>query len=235
MKTTKIVPGILEEKLIDIKTKVGLIKDYVSLIQLDICDGLYTKKTTWPYSMDSVGEYNDILQEKDGLPFWIEVNYELDLMVLNAHKKFFSDWIKLGPSKIIFHFDAEEDKESFLNFLRDLDPFYKETIDIGIAIKSNTDISNLSDFIPYVSYIQFMGILNIGMQGQKFDENIIEKVREVKEKFNDLKVTIDGGVNINSIDYLLNLGISRYVSGSYIFKSFDLEETIQELDLKVNL
>ncbi len=222
-----IVPGVLVQNYLDIQTQVGQVAELVPLVQLDICDGVFVKNKTWPYTGRDMRAYQDILNEDDGLPYWEQVNYELDLMVKNAHTQFFTDWIKLGPTHIVFHLEAEEPVE-FLSFLDKLEPFYKETIKLGIAIETDTDVERLRPYIPHIAYVQCMGIDSIGSQGEPFSEKAIEQIKRVKELFPEMPITVDGGVNERVLKELAQYHLTRYVVGSALFKSFDLESTIHE-------
>ncbi len=224
-----IVPGILTQKYLDIQTLVGQASEYVQLVQLDICDGVFVHNKTWPYTHEDMRVYHSILQEEDGLPYWETVNYELDLMVKNAHTLFFTDWIKLGPTHIVFHLDAEEPK-AFLSFFENLDSFYRESIQIGIAIETDTPIEKLHPFIPYISFVQCMGIDTIGVQGQPFSEKAITQIETVRKLFPNMKITVDGGVNKKVIERLIQYDISRFVVGSALFSAFDFNKTVQEFE-----
>jgi ribulose-phosphate 3-epimerase len=229
----KIVPGILTDTIRDIEVCVSLVRDTSKLVQLDICDGKYTAHSTWPYSGKNIQEYEDILMQDDGLPFWESVNYELDLMVENAHTLFFSDWIQLGPSNIIFHLDAEH-PQSLLEFFQNLDPFYFETMKIGIAINTDTDVEKLAPFIEYINFVQCMGIDHIGMQGEQFSDKAIEQIKKVRELAPNIDITIDGGITRNVLKKLKEYNLARFVVGSTIFTSADAEETIRELEQILN-
>jgi ribulose-phosphate 3-epimerase len=71
-----------------------------------------------------------------------------------------------------------------------------------------------------------MGIDEIGFQGQLFDERVISKIEEFKNKFPKVTVSVDGGVNLESAPKLVKAGAERLVSGSAIFGSDDIESTI---------
>jgi ribulose-phosphate 3-epimerase len=73
-----------------------------------------------------------------------------------------------------------------------------------------------------------MGIDNIGFQGQKFDARVIDKIRAVKERFPDIKITIDGGVSLENAQTLLDAGADRLVVGSQIFNSDNIVETYHQ-------
>ncbi len=229
----KIVPGILVDSYQNIQTCVGLVKDAVKLVQLDVCDGIYTAHKTWPYSQKNLEEYEEILMQDAGLPYWDSANYELDLMVKNAHTLFFSDWLLLGPSNIVFHLEAE-DRESFLEFLQNLDPFYFETMKIGIAINTDTDVELLAPFIEYISFVQCMGIDHIGVQGEQFSDKAIDQIQRVREIAPNIDITVDGGITFNTLKKLKQYNIARFVVGSTIYTSADQEETIRQLEEILN-
>lgn len=225
----KIVPGILVEDYQSIEISAGLVKDAVKLVQLDICDGIYTERATWPYTRKDLDAYEDILMQDAGLPYWDSVNYELDLMVKNAHTLFFSDWLPLGPSHIVFHLEAE-DRVSFLDFLQNLDPFYRETISIGVAINTDTDTELLRDFIDHISFVQCMGIDHIGVQGEQFSDTVLSQIEKVRALAPHITITVDGGITKNALKRLKDSGVSRFVVGSTIYTSADKGEIIRELE-----
>lgn len=226
---SNIVPGILVQNYLDIQTQVGQVLEVAPLVQLDICDGVFVQSKTWPYTSKDMHAYQKIINEEDGLPYWSQVNYELDLMVKNAHAQFFTDWLKLGPTHIVFHLEAE-DPARFLSFLENLEPFYKETIKIGIAIEVDTDPERITPFIEHISYIQCMGIETIGLQGQIFSQKAIEQIEKIHTLFPEVPITVDGGINEFVLKVLAPHNISRYVVGSALFKSFDLDKTIIEFN-----
>ena len=102
------IPGILEKTKLAIQTKVAKLYEMgVQEVQLDICDGIYTKEPTWPYSTES-GEEDvaQIVEGEDGLPYWQDISYELDLMVRDASKNF-ALFTSLVAGRLTFHLDAE--------------------------------------------------------------------------------------------------------------------------------
>ena len=169
-----------------------------------------------------------IINEEEGLPFWEEFDFEFDLMVLNAHKQF-DFFTRLGAKKIVFHLEAETET-SFKEFLESLDPYYKDNVEIGIAINTTTDISKLEPFINLVDYVQCMGIEHDGFQGEPFDERSLGQIKDLRSKYPELKISVDGAVDENTAPLLLLAGANRLVIGSAILNSFDIRETIREFE-----
>lgn len=221
----EIIPAILPTNIGELRGKVSLVKDFVHTVQFDMCDGVFVPTRTWPYNGKDIMAHQAILNEDEGLPYWDEVNYEFDLMVKNA-KDHFADIVKLGPSRLVFHLEAEKD---LLDFFVNLDPYYNETIEIGIALNTTTSITTVEAYIPYIKFVQCMGIENIGHQGQPFDERVLEQIRSVRKLAPHLPVSVDGSVNHATAHILIEAGATRLVVGSALFNQLDMETTINNL------
>ena len=133
------------------------------------------------------------------------------------------------PKRIIFHLEAETE-DSFKEFLESLDPYFKDNIEIGLAINTTTDISKLDPFINYVDFIQCMGIESIGSQGEPFDERALDQIKNLHAKFPEMKISVDGGVSENTAQALLSAGASRLVIGSVLLTSYDIRETYKDFE-----
>jgi len=73
--------------------------------------GIFVKNLTWPFLSKSAEagpsqvedadldiHFKKILNEQEGMPFWEDIDYELDLMVTDAVQNF-DIYTKLGPKK----------------------------------------------------------------------------------------------------------------------------------------
>jgi pentose-5-phosphate-3-epimerase len=98
--TVKIIPAIMPDDYEDLVAKAGLVKNKVDWVQIDVMDGKYTKSISWPYSSNE--HFNDILNGDEGLPFWENINYELDLMVQDPESEALK-WVNAGAGRIILH------------------------------------------------------------------------------------------------------------------------------------
>ena len=236
----EIIPAILTRSYEDLKNKIASVKDVVPLVQIDICDGIYTKNMTWPFlSKPEEGSDEDflnnsfdnhflkILNEEEGLPFWEDVDFELDLMVANAMENF-DIYSKLGPKSIVFHLEAMADVEEFKNFLEGIDVYTRDIIKIGVAINVSTPVEKIFPVISYIDFVQVMGIENIGFQGEEFNEKCLEYIQILKDKFTDLVISVDGGINFETAYKATQAGASRLVIGSAIFNTNDIINTIEE-------
>jgi len=225
---TEITPAILVKDFDELKEKLAKFVNITNLIQIDICDGKFTSHSSWPMQRSDEQSVQNILNEEEGMPFWDSMDFEFDLMVINAHKQF-EFFTRLGAKRIIFHLEAETE-DSFKEFLESLDPYFKDNIEIGLAINTTTDISKLDPFINYVDFIQCMGIESIGSQGEPFDEKVLDQIKNLHIKFPEMKISVDGGVSENTAQALLSAGASRLVIGSALLTSYDIRETYKDFE-----
>ena len=158
------------------------------------------------------------------MPFWEDIDFELDLMVSSAVENF-DIFTKLGPKRIIFHLEAKEiqrDLEEFKNFLEGIDTYARDVIEIGVAISPNEPTEQIFLLINCIDFVQVMGIDYEGVQGEKFDPKCLEHIKTLKEKFPDLIISVDGGVNFDTAPALISAGANRLVAGSGIFNTDDI-------------
>lgn len=227
-KMTEIVPAVLAKNYTDLSQKIAQYVNIAKIVQIDICDGSFVESISWPMGAGDIDSVNEILNEEEGLPFWKDLDFELDLMVLNAHKKF-DFFMRLGAKRIIFHLEAEKEEE-LIEFLESMDPYCKDNIDIGLAINTQTDISKIDPFINYVDFVQCMGIEKIGFQGQDFDEKVINQIKKLRQKYSELKISVDGGINENTATLLKEAGADRLVIGSALMESLSIIDTFRNFE-----
>lgn len=224
----EIIPAILPKDYYDLKNKLALVRGLVPVVQIDICDGQFVRNTTWPFDGgDHDPHFKNILNENEGMPFWEDIDFELDLMVLDAVQNF-DIYTKLGVRRIIFHIEAVGDVEEFKNFLEGMDLYVREAIEIGVAINIGTEIEKMLPIMQFIDFAQVMGIEQIGFQGADFDDRCIEHIKNLKERFPEIPVSVDGGVSVKTAQILRDAGADRLVAGSALFNTDDIIGRIEE-------
>ena len=207
MTEIEIIPAIMPESFNDLNEKYSLVKEYVTMVQIDVMDGKFVSSKNWPYTAGEIKK--------------IDFNFEVDLMVLNP-ENVIDDWIKAGAKRIIIHIESSEKiEEVFLKI--------PSGVEIGIAINTETENENIYPLIERINFVQFMGIEKIGFQGQSQDVRVLKKIADLRRKFSRVIISVDGGVNLESAPVLIQAGANRLVSGSAIFESNDIKRAIERL------
>lgn len=123
---------------------------------------------------------------------------------------------------ITIHLEIDKDIKKILSYIGSLG------IKRGISIKPNTDIDKL---IPYLDDIDLILVMTVepGLGGQKFIEDSIKRISDIKNliKDRDIVLEVDGGINRDTIDKVRAASIA--VVGSYITRSNDPIASINSL------
>jgi ribulose-phosphate 3-epimerase len=225
---TEVIPAVLVKNFNELKEKLAIYKDLVKIVQIDVCDGNFVNTISWPMNQDDAESLSSIIDEEEGMPYWTELDYEFDLMVRNAHEQF-DTFIQLGAKRIVFHLEAEDEKE-FHDFLESIDPYIRDNIEIGLAINTTTNIDKLDQYVNYLDFIQCMGIEHIGQQGQPFDKRVLEQISSIKKKYPEVVISIDGSVNEETAEILVKHGVNRLVIGSALLRTYDIKNKILEFE-----
>ncbi len=232
-----ITPAILEQDFNIITDDLGLMRGHAHTVQIDICDGVFVPSVTWPYTQALLGiasryydsAFREIVQSEGeiGMPYCEEINIELDLMVSDP-KGLMSDLLTLGPSKIIFHIESLKDSVADMQALRKLAP---GMVSFGIAIGRQTPLETIFPIIDegLVQSVQCMGIKNIGVQGEAFDEGVLDTVRTLREKYPTLHISVDGGIKKEHVLLLKQAGATEAVVGSGIWNTQSPIDALKEL------
>lgn len=104
----------------------------------------------------------------------------------------------------------------------------------GCGIKPNTPVSQLIDLLhSQMCDVALVMTVEPGFGGQKFMENMMPKVSELRKYFPTLDIEVDGGVSPINIATCANAGANMIVSGSAIMKSQDPKAVIDILRTSV--
>lgn len=223
-----IVPALLEKDFREIKNKLSALRSRVRCVQIDICDGIFVPNSTWPFASGGFEDFDfqKIINEEEGMPFWQEFDFELDLMVRDALENF-DIYLKLGPKRVIFHLEAVGDVIEFKEFLEGLDPYSRDNVEIGVAISPKTPLEKIFPLLSVLDFVQVMGIEQVGFQGHPFSDKSLEYIRALREKFPDLLISVDGAVSLETAPKILVAGAKRLAVGSALWKAGDVLGTLE--------
>ncbi len=213
----KVVPAIIPTSLTHLTDTIRVVGGFCSEIQVDVVDGVFVENVSWPY-----GE-----GEKKGDPCALAslartIDIELDLMIHNPLQEL-PRWIAAGAKRAIVHMESCSD----IGEVRRIADEHQ--ILLGIASQNHTPIEQYLEVLPYADYAQCMGIPKIGVQGQPFDERVLERIAAVREVFRDMEIAVDGSVNHTTAVSLTKAGATRLVSGSAILHAPDPKVAYRQL------
>ena len=244
----EIIPAIMPKDFKDLEEKASLFAGLVDAVQIDIMDGIFVPEKTWPYK-DDTAEFYEIVGKERSYPKGRQLLYEADLMI-SRPETCLKGWIETHLSRIIVHLESVGDLKYFWknlghNKYPQIENDGIQGFEFGLAINIDTPNEALytqidDDYVrknKCVDFVQFMGIAKIGYQGEPFDERVLPKIEAFRERYSDIMISVDGGVNLDSAPRLIKAGANRLVAGSAILKSGDIKgaiEKFRKLEEQVN-
>lgn len=210
----EIIPAILAKDEKELRRKVESVTDLCETIQIDVMDGAFVDNTTW--------NEPERLQK---MPLPME--FEVHLMVKDPLERF-DAWSLAGCRRVLIHAESVEDLGDALKQAKSYG------MEAGISLNPETPISEIEDAIPDADVVQVMGV-HPGWMGQPFQSVALEKVRELREKYPELPIEVDGGVAVGIAKELAEAGADRLVSGSAVFNSGAPAKALDALRADVEL
>ena len=209
----EIIPAILPKSFAELEEKLALVKGKTKTVQIDVCDGKFVPSKTWPYDGDPGNHFKKILTSARPFPFSRDLNFEFDLMVSEPEKDA-PNFAKFGAARLVIHLDSLKNPIADFGKLR---ASLQKTIQLGLAIFPDISLKRLDGLVETADFIQVMGIKRIGYQGQQFDEKATEQIAALRCLHKNLTISVDGGVNFESVRRVRAAGANRLVVGSSIF------------------
>ncbi len=210
----EIVPSIVPESIDDVLSTRNRYAAFTNNFHIDAADGVFASNKTW---MPRPGE--DLPERKTTV-------YEVHMMVENPLSVGVA-FARAGAQRIIGHVEAFAHADA----ARDAFTMWKGAgaKEVGLALLLST---SLDSFVPYANICQcvtVMSIATIGVQGLPFDERGIDRVKELHARYPRMRITVDGGVNVERARILCEAGATRLVAGSVLSRSEDPAHTYSAL------
>ena len=140
-------------------------------------------------------------------------------------------FIKAGADLVSFHPEATKHVHRSINAIKDAG------CKVGLAINPGTSLNVLEDVIEDLDLVLLMSV-NPGFGGQSFIKGTLNKIAKVRKMIDatgkDIRLEVDGGVNLSTIAEVAEAGADTFVAGSAIFGTDNYEDTITKLRAQIS-
>lgn len=213
MAEIEIVPAILSKDVDDLKKKLAAV-DFAPILQIDFMDGKFVDNKT-------VG-----LEIVELLPK--EKIIEYHLMVENP-----IEWIDKLPSgqNSIFQIHVETLDCDKAKIAKDL--VKKKGSRICAVLNPESKIDRLEHCKGEFEEILVMTV-HPGKSGQTYIHEMGSKITQLREKYPDIIIEVDGGVNENTIAHAVRAGANRLAAASALFEHKDTKAAFEKLEKIAN-
>ena len=216
MSLIKVSPSILSADFSKLGSEIqNLEKAGADFIHIDVMDGHFVPNITiGPEVIAKLRRYTK-------LPFDVH-------LMISPVDNFIKNFAEAGADIITIHPEATND------MIKSIKKIKSHKKKVGVSLNPETSVEKVIPIIGEIDLILIMSV-NPGFGGQKFMENVLEKVKILRKEINNKKlltqIEIDGGINFENSKKAIKAGVDILVSGTTIFKENggDLKKNIQLL------
>ena len=207
----RITPSILNADFSRLNEEINRIAGVSDLLHLDVMDDVFVPNFTFDFEAAS-----KIIKESS-LPV------DAHLMVANVDQ-IAVQYAAIGCASVTIHAEATENIPATLKNIR------AAGSRSSLGIKPNTSIEDYRDCVDLVDMFLIMTV-EPGFGGQKFMENMMDKVKRTRELIGDRDIwlQVDGGVSMQTIEIALAAGADTFVVGSAVFNAADPAQMVVDI------
>lgn len=210
-----IAPSILAADMARLGEESQAVLDAgADVIHFDVMDNHYVPNLTFgPMVCKALRDY--------GISALIDVH-----LMVQPVDELIARFAEAGASIITFHPDASTHVDRSLQLIKDAG------CQAGLVLNPATPPAVLEFVMDKLDIILLMSV-NPGFGGQRFIPTTLDKVRQVRELFDnsgrDIRLEVDGGITPDNIAEVAAAGADTFVAGSAIFSKPDYATVIQQM------
>ena len=130
--------------------------------------------------------------------------------------RYIKEFAECGADYITVHYEACKDINATIAKIKEYG------VKVGVSVKPNTEVEVLKPILKDIDMVLIMSV-EPGFGGQKLIPHTVYKVRELRKIIDDEKldviIEIDGGINLDNVEGIVEAGVDWIVAGSAIFKN----------------
>ena len=212
----KVAPSILSADFVNLERDIRKLKECgADYVHVDVMDGLFVPNISIGIPVVSA------IRKITDLPLDVH-------LMIQQPIRYVEQFCDAGADILTIHAEADtvENNQKALRMIRE------KGVRAAVSIKPGTPISALE---PYMELMDMILVMTVepGFGGQKFMEDMMEKVRALRKlmdvRMSGVELEVDGGVNLDTGKICVDAGANVLVAGSAVYKAADIPARIAEL------
>jgi len=210
--TIEVVPSILSSDFAKLADEIAEIESAgVKMVHLDIMDGHFVPNITiGPPVVAKLRQHNHNLV------------FDCHLMI-SEPARFIEHFAEAGANHITFHIEATNEPKEIIDKLHALG------CTAGICLNPDTPVEAIGEIAPLCDMVLVMTV-HPGFGAQEFMPEAAKKVIRVREIVGpDIRVEVDGGIDVETTPIVVSYGADTLVAGNAIFAKTDRIAAIEAI------
>ena len=190
-------------------------KNGAKYIHFDVMDGMFVPSIS--FGMPVLASIHDATEQ------FMDAH-----LMIQEPIRYVEAFQKAGADLLTVHLEACKDVEATLSKIRGCG------MKAGLSINPETDVKEL---IPYLESADMILVMSVhpGFGGQKFIPETLDKIRAVRAMLNeknlDTDIQVDGGIYVENVREVLDVGANIIVAGSAVFRGDAGKNTAEFMEI----
>jgi ribulose-phosphate 3-epimerase len=210
----ELAPSILSADFTRLAEEIRAVEEGgATVLHVDVMDGRFVPNIT-------IG-----LPVVKSIRKFTKMTIDCHLMIVEPNR-YAVEFVKAGANMVSVHVEADVHLQRTLTAIREAGG------QAGIAINPATPLVSIEEALPFADFVLLMSV-NPGFGGQKFIHTSIDKLRRLRRMIDDrglpTRIEIDGGIDRENIQKIVESGAEIIVAGSAVFGKENPTEAAREM------
>lgn len=153
-----------------------------------------------------------------------DIPLDAHLMITNP-REYIPKFLDAGVELLYPQIEATYDIYRTVQMIKDLGG------EAGITLNPGTPVSSVIPLLDLLDRIMLMSVCP-GFGGQKFIPSSMGRITELRSVLDEYKpevrIAVDGGVDLSNVADLIKAGADFFIAGSAVFDADDIEQRVRE-------
>lgn len=209
----KLSPSLLSANFAELRSEIEkLERGGADYLHLDVMDGNFVPNISFGAPIIKS------IKKASSLPLDVH-------LMIDKPERYIEDFVNAGADIITVHGESTIHIHRVIQLIKSFD------VKAGISLNPSTTLDSIDYLIDNLDLILIMSV-NPGFGGQSFIPSMRKKIQKTRDLIDknqlDIILEVDGGIKIDNVENIVNLGVDLVVVGSGIFNNSDIEKKTKE-------